>query len=133
MTVPHKSNKIQLLYQQGIRPKMYVLNSVKSFIVEEEYIKKYILKCPVRLNKCTMDIRVITNPNSKNKYVVLLVPTLVNLPDDEEDEEPPKMSLMIWNCRGSDHPDFRISFRSMLDYYGFAPGDSNDTPPTPHE
>ncbi|KAH0703255.1 hypothetical protein KY285_017533 [Solanum tuberosum] len=102
--------------QQGIRPKMYVLNSVKSFIVEEEYIKKYILKCPVRLNKCTMDIRVITNPNSQKKSVVLLVPTLVNLPDDD-DEEPPKMSLMIWNCRGSEHSDFRISFRSMLDYY----------------
>ncbi|KAK6795119.1 hypothetical protein RDI58_008572 [Solanum bulbocastanum] len=30
-----------------------------------------------------MDIRVITNPNSKRKSVVLLVPTLVNLPDDE--------------------------------------------------
>ncbi|KAG5618103.1 hypothetical protein H5410_017927 [Solanum commersonii] len=51
--------------QYGIRPMMYVLNSVKSFIIEEEYIKKYILKCPVRLNKCTMDIRVITNPNSQ--------------------------------------------------------------------
>mgnify|MGYP000355142801 CR=1 FL=1 len=40
----------------------------------------------------------------------------MNLPDDD-DEEPPKMSLMIWNCRGSEHSDFHISFRSMLDYY----------------
>lgn len=100
--------------QQGIRPKMYVLNSFKSFVVQEEYMKKYILKCPVRLHKCTMDIRVITNPNSKRESVVLLVPTLVNLPDDEE---PPNMTLMIWNCRGSEHSDFHISFRSMLDYY----------------
>lgn len=105
--------------QQGIRPKMYVLDSVKSFIIEEEYIKKYILKCPVRLEKCTMDIRVIKNPNSKKESAVLLVPTLVNLPvdEDEEDEEPPKMSLIIWNCRGSENSDFGISFRSMLDYY----------------
>ncbi|KAH0703251.1 hypothetical protein KY285_017529 [Solanum tuberosum] len=112
----HESPLPTMALQQGIRPKMYVLNSVKSFIIEEEYIKKYILKCPVRLNKCTMDIRVITNPNSQKKSVVLLVPTLVNLPDDD-DEEPPKMSLMIWNCRGSEHSDFHVSFRSMLDYY----------------
>ncbi|KAH0686988.1 hypothetical protein KY284_017541 [Solanum tuberosum] len=98
--------------QQGIRPKMYLLNSMKSFIVEEEYI----LMCPVRLSKCTMDIRVITNPNSKN-FAVFLVPTLWPIQTDEDNEEPPKMSLMIWNCRGSEQSDFRRSYRSMLNYH----------------
>ncbi|KAH0686986.1 hypothetical protein KY284_017539 [Solanum tuberosum] len=107
-TIPLPSMKLQ----QGIRPKMYLLNSMKSFIVEEEYI----LMCPVRLSKCTMDIRVITNPNSK-KFAVFLVPTLLPIQTNEDDEESPKMSLMIWNCRGSEQSDFRTSYRSMLNYH----------------
>ncbi|KAF3675057.1 hypothetical protein FXO37_06079 [Capsicum annuum] len=105
--------------QRGIRPLVYVLNSMKSFIIQEVYTKQYILKCPVRLNKCTLDARVITNPNPKG-FGVLLVPTLVpgNDPDeDDNNEEPPKMTLMIWNCRGSEQFDFRKSYRSMLDYH----------------
>ncbi|MCD7465102.1 hypothetical protein HAX54_000556 [Datura stramonium] len=117
--------------QNGIRPKVYVLNSIKNFMIQEEYNKKHILKCPVRLNKCIMDIRLVTNPNSKS-FAVSLIPTLVpvNHPvqtdsassscaaaDDDGDEEPPKMTLMIWNCRGSEQDDFRTSYRSMLDYH----------------
>ncbi|KAH0762507.1 hypothetical protein KY290_018580 [Solanum tuberosum] len=66
---------------------MYVLNSVKSFIVEEEYIKKIYPQVP-----------------SKTKQV-------------HHGYQSHSKHLMIWNCRGSEHSDFRVSFRSMLDYY----------------
>ncbi|MCD7465104.1 hypothetical protein HAX54_000558 [Datura stramonium] len=79
-----------------------------------------------------MDIRLIINPNFKS-FAVYIIPSLVpvNRPVqtdsasslytaaavDDNDGEPPKMTLIFWNCRGSEQPDFHTNSRSMLDYH----------------
>ncbi|KAH0690340.1 hypothetical protein KY289_017698 [Solanum tuberosum] len=45
------------------------------------------------------------------------LPTMARTPTRNSPKNSHSKHLMIWNCRGSEHSDFRVSFRSMLDYY----------------
>lgn len=76
--------------------------------------KKLFLICPSNLRHCLFILHPTINP-VVGKYVVVSNPTLHV--EDPPNPLPPNMNFIIWNCRGSQSPDFCRNFRYLLDYY----------------
>lgn len=103
--------------------------------------KKIRLKCPPNLITCSLVIRPTQNPEV-GKYAIVLIPTMQQatpppldtrfalIPRETHPVRPdspntlsstsPNMNFIRWNYRGANNNDFRLQFRSLLDYRALA-------------
>ncbi|MCD9646544.1 hypothetical protein HAX54_036463 [Datura stramonium] len=109
------------------RTEMYILRELRVLIFQERYEKKVIILGPINLVQANIDIYTPRNPVVGN-FAVILTPFLntrgqmANPLQQEEmihalPNQLRQIKLIIWNCRGSNRPDFRRNFHALIDWH----------------